>query len=169
MSSEEWEAAAACRICSGQYFRSVTGSDRCENCESCLECGGAMPLETSQGYDSLCSSECAAALEERIHEAMSATAKVRRKQFSAANRLLIFERDGWICHLCSESVNPAAQWPHGQSPVLDHVIPHAKGGPDAPDNLKTAHARCNNRRKDMDLADYLALRPPASPELLASA
>ena len=53
------------------------------------------------------------------------------------------------CALCGKPmpqsrfhVAHASIWKR-ERPTFDHVIPRAAGGPDGPDNLQLAHARCN--------------------------
>ena len=63
-------------------------------------------------------------------------------------RRSILERDDYNCYLCGEKVDLSAPHQVGQPgweryPHLDHVIPLSKGGPDAPDNVRTSHASCN--------------------------
>lgn len=55
----------------------------------------------------------------------------------------VFDRDGWLCGLCSEPVNPALEWPHPKSVSLDHVIPLSKGGAHSMSNTQCAHLDCN--------------------------
>lgn len=57
--------------------------------------------------------------------------------------LEIFERDGWVCGLCSLPVNKDLPWPHPDSPTLDHVLALARGGNHTRANSQLAHARCN--------------------------
>ena len=66
-------------------------------------------------------------------------------------RLEIYERDGWLCHLCNEPVERAAHFNDDLAPSLDHLVPRIKGGSDDPKNLKTAHRLCNSRRRDDEL------------------
>jgi len=58
----------------------------------------------------------------------------------------IGDRDGWRCHLCSRRVDRERRFPHRQSPTIDHLIPIADGGLDAPVNVALAHLVCNVRR-----------------------
>ena len=74
-------------------------------------------------------------------------------------RLVVFERDGYLCHLCGLLVE-------GEPPVLDHVIPIADSlcPGHVWENLATAHARCNmsknsrTRREDFALYEELKAR-----------
>ena len=66
-------------------------------------------------------------------------------------RLKLYERDGWLCHLCNEPVERAAHFNDDLAPSLDHLVPRIKGGSDDPENLKTAHRGCNSARRDSDL------------------
>lgn len=65
---------------------------------------------------------------------------VRRDPYS---RREIFERDGWRCWICGEVVAE-------EDASIDHVVPIAQGGADAPDNIRTAHRDCNSRRGWLD-------------------
>lgn len=70
---------------------------------------------------------------------------VRREPYQ---RRTVFEADRWVCQLCHwptiQGGNPNGNW----APTIDHVLPLAAGGADAPDNLQTAHRWCNPRKKD---------------------
>lgn len=63
----------------------------------------------------------------------------------------VFERDGWMCHLCGEPIPvPLRGTPRilggthdPLSPVIDHVIPLSKGGPHTMENCRAAHWTCN--------------------------
>ena len=50
------------------------------------------------------------------------------------------------CHICGRPIDYALSYPHPESFVIDHVIPLAAGGSDALDNLRAAHAACNNAK-----------------------
>lgn len=74
----------------------------------------------------------------------------RRGRFviPAKRRLAIYERDGWVCQLCREPVDPDATdiW----RPTLDHIAPQSHQLiPDHSDaNLRLAHMWCNSVRGD---------------------
>lgn len=55
----------------------------------------------------------------------------------------IFDRDGWRCHLCKKLVRKTANRNHPDGATIDHLVPRADGGADAPSNVATAHLRCN--------------------------
>jgi len=61
-------------------------------------------------------------------------------------RRQIYERDGWICHICGESVVDRPYRGGNLDPTCDHVIPVAHGGTDYPSNLRLAHNICNSLR-----------------------
>ena len=71
--------------------------------------------------------------------------KVRSESFTQAQ---VRERDGNNCFFCREYVDPLLQWPDPQSPVIHHVHPLAKQGPNIFKNAALAHNRCNIRSKD---------------------
>ncbi|WP_051636969.1 HNH endonuclease [Rhodococcus sp. UNC363MFTsu5.1] len=76
----------------------------------------------------------------------------------------VFERDGWICHLCGETIPEllrATRVLGGTheplSPVIDHVVPLSKGGPHTMENCRAAHWTCNARK-------YNTLSDTATPD-----
>lgn len=60
----------------------------------------------------------------------------------------IFDRDNWVCRLCSETVDPLISWPNPFSASLDHRIPISKGGHHTRVNVQLAHLGCNARKGD---------------------
>lgn len=58
----------------------------------------------------------------------------------------IFERDGWICGVCTKPVDRALKWPDRQSPSLDHIVPLTRGGHHVRANVQLAHLVCNMRK-----------------------
>lgn len=64
----------------------------------------------------------------------------------------VFERDGWICGLCDEPVDPDIKWPDLLSVSLDHVVPLSAGGSHSPDNAQCAHLSCNVRKGAQPIA-----------------
>ncbi len=74
-------------------------------------------------------------------KALKQNAYVEDVEFNA-----IFDRDGGICWLCREAVNPQLKWPDIGYATLDHVIPLSKGGKHSYDNIKLAHMSCNCKK-----------------------
>ena len=66
-------------------------------------------------------------------------------------RVAIYERDGWRCHLCNELVDPCADPNSKWYPTLDHLEPRSRGGSDDALNLRIAHRYCNAVRQDRPL------------------
>jgi len=60
----------------------------------------------------------------------------------------IFERDGWVCQLCTEPVDPLVRWPDSSSASLDHRIPVSKGGHHTRVNVQLSHLGCNVSKRD---------------------
>lgn len=58
----------------------------------------------------------------------------------------VFERDGWVCGLCSEPVDRGVSYPDPLSASLDHVVPLSRGGAHSFENVQLAHLVCNVRK-----------------------
>ena len=53
------------------------------------------------------------------------------------------------CGICGRLVNKKLKYPDPMSPVIDHIVPMAKGGhPSAIENLQLAHWQCNRQKSD---------------------
>lgn len=68
--------------------------------------------------------------------------KVKRKQFSATERVKIYNKCKGRCDICGKFV------PY-DSFTVDHIIPLAKGGTNAMDNLQAACGVCNLIKQDI--------------------
>jgi 5-methylcytosine-specific restriction endonuclease McrA len=55
----------------------------------------------------------------------------------------IARRDRYTCGLCHKRVAMKQQMPHPRSPVVDHIMPIARGGDDTKANVWLAHWYCN--------------------------
>lgn len=55
----------------------------------------------------------------------------------------LFDRDGWVCHLCNEHIDPHRRCPDPLAATVDHVLPLSLGGQHTWENTATAHAICN--------------------------
>jgi hypothetical protein len=91
------------------------------------------------------------ALLERVS---SSTARHARRQRMAGTEgrveridpLAVYERDGWVCQLCTKPLDRELRHPDPGSPSLDHRIPLVAGGRHEVANVWTAHLRCNLRK-----------------------
>ena len=54
-----------------------------------------------------------------------------------------------ICGICGKPVDKKLRYPDPMSPVIDHIIPVARGGhPSDMENLQLAHHWCNRQKSD---------------------
>lgn len=65
----------------------------------------------------------------------------------------VFERDGWVCGICLEPVDPGLRFPDMRRASLDHVIPVSFGGPHTRANTRCSHLDCNVARGNRMEAD----------------
>ena len=158
-------ADVACDVCGGEAKRSVTGipfkycSRSCSNKAVRLRavtegrvcsvdgCGRAA---ASKG---LCGSHYSAEWGRLNPDRRSARAHRYRARKLAAfvedvGRVEVLERDGWVCHICGESIGKELEFPHHLYGTLDHVVPLNKGGLHCFDNVKAAHWICNSLKRD---------------------
>lgn len=59
-----------------------------------------------------------------------------RPKISPLVRGAVLARDGYICQLCFDEVEPS-------DVHLDHITPYSQGGPDTVENLQVTHSLCN--------------------------
>lgn len=110
-------------------------------CGVCPSCSN--PFITLQPEGRYCSLRCQRRAAKDRRRAM------RREAYVApVNRRATFERDGWRCQLCDGDVTKDAVVPHPWAPVIDHVVPLARGGTHEPANVQTAHYMCNSIKSD---------------------
>lgn len=107
-------------------------------CRSC-----AAPFIHDQPQTVTCSAACSKRLGRARYRAQKRNAFV-----APVCRAEIFARDLWRCLLCGDPLAMAAVVPHPLAPTIDHVIPLARGGWHAPDNVQAAHFLCNSRKAD---------------------
>lgn len=76
------------------------------------------------------------------------------------DRLVVAERDGWICHLCHGPIDPTLTYRDPETGKcnpwylnMDHVIPLAKGGAHSYDNCRASHSICNKKKAASILVD----------------
>lgn len=76
-----------------------------------------------------------------------------RKYYKLKNE--VFERDKYTCQYCGAI---------GGILEMDHIIPFSKGGPDELNNLATACRKCNRKKKDKSVEEFLRIREEADHE-----
>lgn len=96
-------------------------------------------------------SECGQALARAaLDDPLCATCRGNKPGYnipiSRADRLGIYDRDGWVCQLCGEPVDPAVDPRTRWGATLDHITPRSLGGSHDSSNLRLAHRRCNSVR-----------------------
>ena len=74
-----------------------------------------------------------------------------RHWITRERRLSIYERDGYVCHLCGVDCPREFSVDDRTSPTLDHLVPVSQGGGNESSNLKTACWSCNSSRRDRAL------------------
>jgi predicted nucleic acid-binding Zn ribbon protein len=131
--------SAECEIREYNYPGSfaLRASRRCERCGD--------PLAASERINRrYCSVRCQVYANQDIRRARKRGLPAER--FSEVE---IFERDGWVCHLCDGDVNPAVR----TGPMmasLDHLIPFTVPGcpGHVRSNVALAHLTCNISKRD---------------------
>lgn len=106
--------------------------------KTCVECGSAF---TAQKINAKwCSPICRIRTNSRDSSRRRGPVDPNRKPYADRE---IFERDGWRCHLCKKLVKRTVLRSHPDGATIDHIVPRSQGGADAPENVATAHLRCN--------------------------
>ena len=95
-----------------------------------------------------CSDECRAVDKNRANwkHLNARRARLRDAFVESFDRREIFERDGWICQLCTAPIDRELRWPHPMSASLDHIIPIARDGEHSRANSQASHLTCNVRK-----------------------
>jgi 5-methylcytosine-specific restriction endonuclease McrA len=107
----------------------------------CGHCEGQIPASRPANA-AFCSPECC--VKARNLYAKLAGRADRPKQ--RAIRGEIIRRDNETCQLCEMPVDLKLGYPDPMSASLDHVVPLARGGDNAVENLQLAHLQCNLRK-----------------------
>lgn len=76
-------------------------------------------------------------------------------EYHPFNKRDVYERDGWVCKLCGDPVDPGVKFPLPWSASLDHVVPMSKGGAHHPDNAQLAHLGCNKAKGDGGVKEHV--------------
>lgn len=93
-------------------------------------------------------------VKERMAEAAGAAEEATADYYEdPVLRRELFERDGWTCRYCGDSVDE-------ETATLDHVTPRSKGGSNDPTNLATCCLMCNSIKSGRTYEE-------AAPQILA--
>lgn len=109
----------------------------------CVRCGSAYVAEDYTDTARYCSLRCARRVTKQRYRARKKDAYV-----ADVSPARIFDRDGWRCKLCRKKVRRDKAVPHPLAPVLDHIVPLARGGTHEPANVQCAHFICNSKKSD---------------------
>ena len=164
---------AMCRPCR----RAATAASYETTCADCGETFTPPPNSASRARPrKYCSRACASrvnlelaranrpplkdpAEKKRAMRARTALKRARRRttQVEPVIPSIVFERDGWRCHLCGKKCRTDVDGRHPQGATIDHLIPLSKCGPHTYVNIATAHRACNVSKGNRASNDQLAL------------
>lgn len=138
-------AAVACAHCGGEFKPVVAGRRCCSDaCTSArLSAVWASLRMPTQHRDALRAERRKRGCSARRSRLRTAGAPSRQK---AGRWRRICERDGYVCGLCLEPIDPTLPSRNRMAPSVDHIVPLALGGSDDDANLRPAHIGCNSRR-----------------------
>lgn len=108
----------------------------------CIRCGTAFCVQATRAAF-YCSTKCLRADGKAKRRALQRNAYVAH-----VYRARIFKRDNWTCQLCNTETDRDQVAPHPKAPVIDHIVPLAKGGTHEPANVQCAHFMCNSIKSD---------------------
>lgn len=93
-----------------------------------------------------------------------AKSKDKRRQIAK-----LFERDGDLCALCLEPIDPANVGNHPDAVSMDHIKTKRDGGGNCLNNLVLAHRLCNARRAHRPFVRgmFATVAPDPAPATLA--
>lgn len=127
----------------------------------CKECGkeySRRPKANNKGFCSISCNMRHHANLRRIHvdkktahrvHSQRRRARLRGATVEKFHAIEIYERDGWICGICTDPVDKKCQFPDKMSPTLDHIVALARGGAHSRENTRCAHWICNSRKTFM--------------------
>lgn len=81
--------------------------------------------------------------------------KAGSERLERIDRQIVFDRDGWRCHICKGKIDKRKLAPHPKSASIDHLVPLSCGGAHTYDNVRAAHLGCNSRRSHTGQAQLI--------------
>ena len=71
-----------------------------------------------------------------------------RANLGRRKKVVIFERDNWMCQLCGVSTpRQLMGMLHPHAPQIDHLLPERRGGTNEPTNLRCVCKACNHKKR----------------------
>lgn len=145
---------AECLACAAAEMRQRRADGFCKpppevaRVEKVCDCGAAFMADRRRSR--YCSQECRARFKNRNNWIYlnKRRARMRDALVEPFDRLDIFDRDDWVCQICSNPVDPDLMFPDALSVSLDHIVPISRGGTHEPSNAQTAHLICNVRKSN---------------------
>jgi len=147
------ESGCCSSSCFGKWKRHLAShqaQDRC-NLPICVDCGLIHSVSgralSKRGFRC---SQCFDKYQEDSNRARWRNKNNRRRtQSQDGDQYSVWEigdRNGWVCWLCKERIDPSLQHPHPGSKSIDHLLPLVDGGKDTLANVQIAHLSCNCAR-----------------------
>lgn len=120
--------------------------------KQCIECGGAFDAKKINAR--WCSSRCRRRFTGREESRRRGPVRPGATPYTD---LEIFERDGWVCHLCKGPIDPKVDRRSRLGATIDHLVPLSEGGADDPANVAAAHNSCNKAKGTRAMNEQLRL------------
>lgn len=126
---------------------------------SCMRCGEA--FTASKPTALYCSNACKASLKRRrkkergwkrppqpIYWAKKRALK-RQAHVDDVDPFVVFERDGWRCHMCGKATTKSLRGTYkDRAPELDHIVPLSLGGEHSYRNTACSCRKCNQTKNN---------------------
>lgn len=120
----------------------------------CLACASPIGAKRAKvSTTAYCSSRCVQTqphyTEFKRTARLKGKARKRAATVESVSPARVFERDGWMCHLCGgKTLKDKRGTYHPKAPELDHIVPLSKGGEHSYRNTACAHRKCNAAKSD---------------------
>lgn len=134
----------ACQAAAARARRLVNSTPQVPHFDAvCGHCSA--PFKANKRRWRYCSPECSAAREYKDNWKNVAGRRVKERAATVERftREEIFERDGWVCQICLEPIDPTVKKPDTRCASIDHVVPISLGGEHSRANVQAAHLVCN--------------------------
>lgn len=118
----------------------------------CRNCGARYRKKLGR----TCSDECSRLLQSaaRHAERIARRAILKAARVESVNPFKVFTRDNWRCYLCGcDTPKDLRGTYEPNAPEVEHVVPIARGGKDAYDNVRCSCRQCNGIKGDRTLEE----------------